>query len=157
MGLLDPRGVALAQDARHAGREIPVSALYQDSEPTMFENANGEFQQAQYVAAPYLGFFARPPVGPKVGPPTPQPFKEPIPRLSGKEGAKNVPDWARGQRPHVHETGTKAAERVMDGKYGPGKYTREPGSEFSKLRKYFDRSFRTPKDTKNLPFGFEEV
>ena len=38
-------------------------------------------------------------------------FKEPIPRLSGTEGAKNAPSWARGLRPRVGESGKDFAKR----------------------------------------------
>src|SRR5690349_12920497 len=42
---------------------------------------------------------------------TPQ-YKKPKPGLSGTEGAKDVPEWARGQRPLVTEDGKKFAQRL---------------------------------------------
>jgi hypothetical protein len=50
---------------------------------------------------------------------TPQ-YKKPKPGLSGKEGAKDVPEWARGQRPLVTEDGKKFAQRLLHLKYGKG-------------------------------------
>lgn len=46
-----------------------------------------------------LPFCARPPLFFDEPPKTFRPFKEPIPRLSGQEGAKDIPSWARGNRP----------------------------------------------------------
>jgi len=57
------------------------------------------------------------------------------PGLSGKEGAKDVPSWALGQRPRVGESGKEFATRLMDEKYGPGNYEKGGGSEFSKIQK----------------------
>ena len=64
--------------------------------------------------------------------------------ISGKEGAKDVPDWARGQRPFEGENGKKFAKRVLDEKYGPGNYPTGPGSEYNKIKKWGDRSFEDP-------------
>jgi hypothetical protein len=50
-------------------------------------------------------FLARPPFLLEEPPKTFRPFKKPIPRLSGREGAKNIPSWARGSRPYVGEPG----------------------------------------------------
>ncbi len=73
-------------------------------------------------------------------------YKEPIPRLSGQAGAKDIPSWARGMRPRIGEAGKDAAERVLDQKYGKGNWNKDDdGREFYKLQKYFDRSFRDPK------------
>jgi len=57
------------------------------------------------------------------------------PRVSGKEGAKNVPDWAKGNRPYTDENGKEFAKRLMDSKYGEGKWSDTgPGSEFSQIK-----------------------
>ena len=68
-------------------------------------------------------------------------FKNSKPRLSGKEAASDVPTWAKGQRPLTGEAGKKFAERLLDGKYGPGNYPKGPGSEFNKIQKWGDRAF----------------
>ncbi|WP_435781834.1 hypothetical protein [Providencia hangzhouensis] len=44
----------------------------------------------------------------------------PKPRISGKEGAKDVPSWAKGEKLLVGENGNKFAERLLDAKYGKG-------------------------------------
>jgi hypothetical protein len=76
-------------------------------------------------------------------------FKIPVPGLSGKEGAKDVPEWAKGNRPTVDEDGKDFAKRLMDEKYGPGEYEKGPGTEFSKIQKWGDRAFQNPGGTPN--------
>jgi len=61
--------------------------------------------------------------------------------LSGKDGAKDIPSWAEGERPLLTENGREFAERLLDGKYGRGNYPTGPGSEFSKIKKWGDRAF----------------
>jgi RHS repeat-associated protein len=89
--------------------------------------------------------------------PLPDDFEVPMPRVkpdasptprrtaSGKsaaEAAKDVPIWAKGERPLSTETGNDFARRLMDNKYGPGKWKGTgPTSEFSKIRKWGDRGF----------------
>ena len=107
---------------------------------TPSESPSPETQLAQEILipgrAPFL--FQDPPKLPQ--------FKEPIPRLSGAEGAKNPPSWARGMRPRVGESGRDFAKRLLDEKYGPGNWKDDgPDSEFSKIKKWGDRSFRDPK------------
>ena len=68
-------------------------------------------------------------------------FKRPKADVSAKEGAKDVPEWARGYRPKIGEAGKDFARRLLDEKYGSGKYPRGPGSEFSNIKKWADRSF----------------
>lgn len=63
------------------------------------------------------------------------------PGVSGKEGAKDVPSWAKGSAPNVGENGKTFAKRILDERYGPGNYPKGPGSEFNKLKKYADRAF----------------
>lgn len=63
--------------------------------------------------------------------------------LSGKEAAKDVPSWAKGNRPRVGESGKDFAKRLLDEKYGPD-YPKGPGSEFNKVQKWGDRAFRNP-------------
>jgi hypothetical protein len=61
--------------------------------------------------------------------------------LSAKEAAKDVPSWAKGQRPLTVENGRQFAERLLDAKYGKGNYPTGPGSEFNKIKKWGDRAF----------------
>ncbi len=94
------------------------------------------------TAQEFPPLFARPPIVPEE---IPQ-FKETIPRLSGEEGAKDAPGWARGMRPYVGESGKDFAKRLLDEKYGPGKWNDTgPRSEYNRLKKYGDRNFRDPK------------
>jgi hypothetical protein len=71
-------------------------------------------------------------------------FKVPVPGLSGKEGAKDVPSWARGNRPMVGEDGKAFAKRLLDKQYGVGNWEKGAGSEFSQIQKWADRSFMDP-------------
>ena len=65
--------------------------------------------------------------------------------ISGKEGAKDVPDWARGNRPYVGENGDQFATLLMNNKYGKGNWEKGTNSQFSKIKKWGDRSFTNPK------------
>jgi hypothetical protein len=71
-------------------------------------------------------------------------FKIPVPGLSGKEGAKDVPSWARGNRPTVDEDGKAFAKRLLDNQYGEGNWDKGAGSEFSQIQKWADRNFMDP-------------
>jgi hypothetical protein len=72
----------------------------------------------------------------------PRQFKKPRSNQSGKAGATDIPNWAKGQRPYQGENGRAFAKRLLDEKYGPGNYdTRRPGSEYNQLQKYGDRHF----------------
>jgi len=68
-------------------------------------------------------------------------FKKPKAGLSGKEAGTDVPSWAQGQRPRNIESGKEFAKRLLDAKYGRGKYPKGPGSEFNKIKKWGDRAF----------------
>ncbi len=68
-------------------------------------------------------------------------FKRTISGKSAKEMAKDVPSWAIGNKPFANENGNEFAKRLLDAKYGPGKYTKGPKSEFNKIRKWGDRGF----------------
>jgi hypothetical protein len=59
-------------------------------------------------------------------PQTQEQYKTPKSGVSGKEGAKDVPSWAKGERPKV------------------GNYDKGPGSEFNKIQKWGDRAFENP-------------
>ncbi|AXI01469.1 RHS repeat domain-containing protein [Aquirhabdus parva] len=72
-----------------------------------------------------------------------RPNKVRIAGQSGKEAAKDVPSWARGEVPKVGENGNKFATRLMNDKYGKGEWEKGVG-EFNKIRKYGDRGFKDP-------------
>ncbi len=61
--------------------------------------------------------------------------------LSGKDAADDIPSWAQGKQPLTTENGREFAERLLDGKYGTGKYPTGPGTEFNKIKKWGDRAF----------------
>lgn len=54
--------------------------------------------------------------------------------LSAKDAANDVPSWAKGQRPLTTKNGREFAERLLNEKYGKGKYPTGPGSEFNKIK-----------------------
>jgi hypothetical protein len=89
-----------------------------------------------------IPFGARPPL--VFEEPPNEVFKEPIPRLSGREGAKDVPDWARGNRPYVGERGRDFAKRLMDEKYGRDNWN-PTEREYRQIQKWGDRAFRDPR------------
>ncbi|MFZ5352577.1 MAG: RHS repeat-associated core domain-containing protein [Bacillota bacterium] len=68
-------------------------------------------------------------------------FKKPVSGKSGKEMAKDVPSWAKGNKPYTSESGNDFAKRLMDEKYGPGNYPTGPASEYNKIKKWGDRGF----------------
>ncbi|MBS0521002.1 MAG: hypothetical protein JSR90_20035 [Proteobacteria bacterium] len=123
------------------------------------------------LAQSILPFLAKPPVVPEIprGPGTRLPnegpgairrFKEPVPNQSGKEGAKDIPSWAReeGIRPYIDETPAETATRAMNKHYGKGNWSKKTQrGDFQKLQKHYGRHFRTPKEVLPLddgPFGF---
>lgn len=66
------------------------------------------------------------------------------PGQSGKEAAKDVPSWARGEQPYVNENGKQFAQRLLNEKYGSGNWKSGPGTEYNQLVKYADRGFISP-------------
>jgi hypothetical protein len=88
-----------------------------------------------------LPFLARPPFFLEDPPKTVRPFRKPLPRLSGKEGSKDIPSWARGKRPYVGENGGDYAQRLMDDQYGRGDWEKND-PEYRQLKKHGDRNFR---------------
>lgn len=94
-----------------------------------------------------VAFRPRPPSGPKPPPPTAKPstgepqYKKPKSGQSGKEAASDIPSWAQGERPLVGEDGKSYAKRLLDKKYGEGKYPDGANTEFNRLRKHGDRHF----------------
>ncbi|MET7774043.1 hypothetical protein [Nocardia sp. NPDC005366] len=64
---------------------------------------------------------------------------------SGKDKASDAPSWAKGKAPYVGESGKAYARRLMDEHYGPGNWEGAgPNSEFNKIKKYGDRSWKNP-------------
>jgi len=68
-------------------------------------------------------------------------YKKKKPGVSGKEGAKGAPSWAKEFRPREGESGKEFAKRIMDEKYGPGDYKEGTGTQFNQIKKWADRSF----------------
>ena len=60
-------------------------------------------------------------------------------KSSGKERASDRPSWSLGKEPYSGESGNDYADRLLDEKYGKGNWTKGPGSEHNKLKKYGDR------------------
>ncbi|NGX31423.1 MAG: hypothetical protein K940chlam8_00791 [Chlamydiae bacterium] len=71
----------------------------------------------------------------------PNKFKKAKSKISGKEGAKDAPSWAKGKRPYNNESGKDFAKRLLDEKNGKGNYDKGPGSDYNKIKKWGDRSF----------------
>jgi len=64
---------------------------------------------------------------------------------SGKEAASNVPSWAKGVPRRVGETPRDYAKRILDDKYGPGRWEGTgPKSEYNIIKKFGQRAFRDP-------------
>lgn len=70
--------------------------------------------------------------------------KVPKSNISGKDGAKDVPSWVRGERPFVGESGKEFADRLIKGQTGQAPKDKGPGSDWSKIKKYGDRNFEDP-------------
>lgn len=71
-------------------------------------------------------------------------YKKPV-EGSGKDESSDAPSWVKNDpagRPQVGESGKEFAERLLDKKYGEGNYGKGPGSEYSKIKKYGERSFK---------------
>jgi hypothetical protein len=78
--------------------------------------------------------------------PTPKKYKVRASGLTGKEAATDVPSWIDGwpdARPGIDENGTTFATRMMNKRYGAGRWTMKGDQyeEFNKLRKFGDRGF----------------
>ena len=68
-------------------------------------------------------------------------YKKPVSGKSGKEAAKDVPSWAKGNRPYKDENGNAFAKRLLDERYGPGNYYKGTKTEYNQIRKWGDRGF----------------
>lgn len=57
-------------------------------------------------------------------------------------GAKDVPSWAKGNKPMQGESGRDFAKRLLDKQFGEGNWSdRGPTSDFNRIKKWGDRSF----------------
>ncbi len=65
-------------------------------------------------------------------------------KQSQKERSTNAPDWVKygGFRPDPNEKCQVFAKRVLDIKYGAGKWDKGAGNEYSKIVKWCQRSLR---------------
>jgi hypothetical protein len=61
-------------------------------------------------------------------------------KQSGKERGSDIPSWAKGSKMNPGETPSQAADRVMRQRYPDGNYPTGPGSEYNKIKKFFERS-----------------
>jgi hypothetical protein len=77
-------------------------------------------------------------------------LKAPISGISGKEGAKNVPSWVRGERPNVGESGKDFADRLLGAKYGIGNFSTGTRTEHNQIKKWGDKVTPKVKNTKQL-------
>ena len=67
------------------------------------------------------------------------PAKKKTAKKSGKEKASNAPDWAKRQKYDKNKSADSEAGRVLDEKYGKGKWRKGADSEFSKIKKWLQR------------------
>lgn len=61
-------------------------------------------------------------------------------RPSGKERASDRPSWSIGYTMLPEETPRAATERIMKERMGGEGYSKGPGSEYSQLKKFFERN-----------------
>lgn len=61
-------------------------------------------------------------------------------RKSGKEKASDAPDWAKREKYDSSKSADQNARRVLDKKYGSGKWREGPKSEYSQIKKWLQRS-----------------
>lgn len=56
------------------------------------------------------------------------------------EKTSDAPSWAKGKKPNKGEKADDFAKRILNDKYGKGKWKNGPGSEFSEIKKWAQRS-----------------
>ena len=140
-GVVAAAGIGLAQSGMTTGASAAIAELATAgaaSEVTVPAAAVGA-AEAVVGAAALTGATAY--MAKVTNTATQRAYKSPKAGLSGKEGAKDTPSWAKGQRPKVGESGKEFAKRLLDEKYGQGNWEKGAGSEFSKIQKWGDRSF----------------
>ena len=65
---------------------------------------------------------------------------------TGKAQSKDAPSWAKtdpDSQPLAGENGENWATRILDKKYGRGKWDKGPGSEYQQIKKFRDRKGKT--------------
>jgi RHS repeat-associated protein len=60
-------------------------------------------------------------------------------KKSEKEKATDIPSWAEGLKPEPGESLEDFLERILNKKYGSGKWKKGPSSEYSKIKKHINR------------------
>ncbi|MPM62379.1 hypothetical protein SDC9_109250 [bioreactor metagenome] len=61
-------------------------------------------------------------------------------KKSGKEKASDAPNWAKQKKYNPNKSASENARKALDDKYGKGKWKDGPGSEFSQIKKWLQRS-----------------
>lgn len=69
-----------------------------------------------------------------------QKTKKKTAKKSGKEKASDAPDWAKREKYNSKKSADRNARDVLDKKYGKGNYKTGPNSEYSKIKKWLQRS-----------------
>ena len=69
-----------------------------------------------------------------------QKAKKKTAKKSGKEKESDAPDWAKREKYNPKKSADRNARDVLDKKYGKGNYKTGPNSEYSKIKKWLQRS-----------------
>jgi hypothetical protein len=140
---LRPAMTALANVVQAVGLDNAPGVLAAAAERAAHANAPAAAPTPIVKAQELL--FAQPPeevVPPRIP-------MERVPGQSAKEAASDIPSFARGVPRYVGETPEQYARRVMDGRWGKGKWEGDPAREreFSQIKKYGSRAYRNPRTT----------
>jgi hypothetical protein len=71
-------------------------------------------------------------------------YKRPKARQTGAQAKDDIPGWVKGDRyrpPRVGENGNQYAKRLLDHKFGAGKWSEGPGTDFNKIKKWANEHF----------------
>lgn len=60
--------------------------------------------------------------------------KKPIKDIPNQHRKDDIPSWAKGEKPYKGEDGNAFAKRILDQKYGQGKWPKGAGTEHSQLK-----------------------
>ena len=60
-------------------------------------------------------------------------------RKSGKELGNDYPDWTNYEPPEDDEDPEDYLKRILDEKYGKGKWKKGPGSDYNRVKKAIER------------------
>ena len=72
-------------------------------------------------------------------------YKKPVSGLTGKEGATDIPSWVKDEGyppPRVGERSQDYAARILDHKFGVGKWKRGPTEPYNEIEKWARRHFK---------------